>query len=136
MEQFYRYWGKAEKEGIHYHLLAYHSLDVAAVGRILLLHDEALRKKFASIMGMEQHISNCWMELFLALHDIGKFSITFQNLRADLLEKLQTVDSSQPYTVRHDSLGNLFLKILWRQSNLPFQVGKISPVQIGMMFSW
>lgn len=32
---YYRYWGKAsrDKEEMKYHLLVYHSLDVAAVGR-------------------------------------------------------------------------------------------------------
>ncbi|MBI5641767.1 MAG: hypothetical protein HZA17_15230 [Nitrospirae bacterium] len=29
---YFRYWGKAEKEGPMYHLLPYHCLDVAAVG--------------------------------------------------------------------------------------------------------
>ena len=39
---YYQYWGKTKKsdegdEGkVHYHLLCYHSLDVAAVGRLLL----------------------------------------------------------------------------------------------------
>jgi len=120
MEHFYNYWGKAEKEGGSYHLLAYHSLDVAAVGRLFLLHDETLRNKLSAIMGMEQHISNCWMELFLALHDIGKFSITFQNLRPDLSERLQNAVSCKPYTVRHDSLGNLFFKNIMETERLCF----------------
>lgn len=29
---YFRYWGKAEKDGDRYHLLPYHCLDVAAVG--------------------------------------------------------------------------------------------------------
>jgi CRISPR-associated endonuclease/helicase Cas3 len=37
MKNYFKYWGKAakDKEGgeMQYHLLAYHSLDVAAVGR-------------------------------------------------------------------------------------------------------
>jgi CRISPR-associated endonuclease/helicase Cas3 len=28
---YYKYWGKAEKDGSRYHLLPYHCLDVAAV---------------------------------------------------------------------------------------------------------
>lgn len=31
LKSYYRYWGKAEKEGIRYHLLPYHCLDVAVV---------------------------------------------------------------------------------------------------------
>ncbi len=29
---YFKYWGKAEKDGAGYHLLPYHCLDVAAVG--------------------------------------------------------------------------------------------------------
>lgn len=28
---YFRYWGKAEKDGARYHLLPYHCLDLAAV---------------------------------------------------------------------------------------------------------
>lgn len=28
---YYRYWGKADRDGVGYHLLPYHCLDVAAV---------------------------------------------------------------------------------------------------------
>lgn len=31
----YRYWGKAEKDGEGYHLLAYHCLDVAAANQLI-----------------------------------------------------------------------------------------------------
>jgi len=31
-ESYFRYWGKAEKDGTGYHLLPYHCLDVAVVG--------------------------------------------------------------------------------------------------------
>jgi CRISPR-associated endonuclease/helicase Cas3 len=30
LKSYYRYWGKAEKDGLGYHLLLYHCLDVAA----------------------------------------------------------------------------------------------------------
>jgi len=29
-KSYFRYWGKAEKDGVGYHLLPYHCLDVAA----------------------------------------------------------------------------------------------------------
>lgn len=32
LPSYFRYWGKAEKDGTAYHLLPYHCLDVAAVG--------------------------------------------------------------------------------------------------------
>lgn len=111
---YFKYWGKAEKpeEGkpIRYHLLPYHCLDVAAVGHMILSKDDMLLHKFATVTGLGERACYNWLVLFLALHDIGKFSITFQSLRPDLLKKLQSCDSTNSYTVRHDSLGNLFLR--------------------------
>lgn len=118
---YYRYWGKAEKGGDKYHLLPYHCLDVAAVGHSLLLNNPALRHKFAAITDLEEQICLRCLVVFLALHDIGKFSETFQNLRTDILEKLQGVTSNKEYTVRHDSLGNLFLKSYFEKGNVIFR---------------
>jgi CRISPR-associated endonuclease/helicase Cas3 len=114
---YYRYWGKAEKDGDKYHLLVYHCLDVVAVGHALLLSNPALLNKFATITGLEGIICLRWLLKCLALHDIGKFSETFQNLRPDLLRKLQGITSKKEYTTRHDSLGNLFLKSYLENGN-------------------
>ncbi len=112
---YFRYWGKAEKDGAGYHLLPYHCLDVAAVGHVLLSQRNDLRQRFAAISGLDETICCQWIALFLGLHDIGKFSESFQNLRPDLLEKLQGKKSGKTYPVRHDSLGNLlWIESLWR----------------------
>lgn len=112
---YFRYWGKAEKDGAGYHLLPYHCLDVAAVGHVLLSQRNDLRQRFAAISGLDETICCQWITLFLGLHDIGKFSESFQNLRPDLLEKLQGKKSGKTYPVRHDSLGNLlWIESLWR----------------------
>lgn len=111
IKTYYKYWGKAELEGSNHHLLPYHCLDVAAVGNILLNQNEWIRKQLASAMGLDEQLCVRWLTLFLALHDIGKFSESFQNLRPDLLEALQGRTSSKVYSVRHDSLGYL----LWRE---------------------
>ena len=107
---YWRYWGKAERDGDGYHLLPYHCLDVAAVGSTLLSSDAALRRKFTDIAGLDESVICQWLVLLLALHDIGKFSENFQNLRPDLLKQLQGITSKKTYSVRHDRLGNLFLK--------------------------
>ena len=110
MSEYFRYWGKAEKGGDCYHLLPYHCLDVAAVGSVLLSANAALQKKFTAITGLDESTCCRWLVLLLALHDIGKFSECFQNLRPDLLEQLQGISSRKQYSVRHDRLGYLFLK--------------------------
>jgi CRISPR-associated endonuclease/helicase Cas3 len=124
MAGYFRYWGKAERDGDRYHLLPYHCLDVAAVGHVLLSSDEALCHKFAAITGLEEDICKRWLVLFLAFHDIGKFSETFQNLRPDLLKKLQAVTSTKRYSTRHDSLGNLFLKASFENESLTFPLNE------------
>lgn len=120
---YFRYWGKAEKDGSRYHLLPYHCLDVAAVGHVLLTGDADLRQKFAAITGLEEAVFGGWLVSLLALHDIGKFSESFQNLRPDILEQLQSISSIKQYIVRHDSLGNAYLNLALQSEELSFPPG-------------
>ena len=109
-----RYWGKAVKteEGITAcHLLPYHSLDVAAVGKALLSQNPALRHQLANLVGLDNVSFSRWVVLFLALHDLGKFADSFQNLCPDLLGQLQHRTSKRAYAERHDTLGY----VLWDQ---------------------
>lgn len=111
ISNYFHYWGKAEKEGDGYHLLVYHCLDVAAVGHLLLRKNNLLLRRLVGVTGLDEAAFCRWQEIFLALHDIGKFSESFQNLRPDFLKKLQQKESALSYSVRHDSLGFL----LWEQ---------------------
>ena len=116
-KSYYRYWGKtstSEDGNVSYHLLPYHCLDVAAVGRELLRNDKRLHCMLTDMTGVEESVIENWLMLFLALHDVGKFSEGFQNLRSDLLLRLQGRKSDKTYSVRHDSLGYLiWKKRLW-----------------------
>ena len=98
---YYRYWGKtstSEDGNVSYHLLPYHCLDVAAVGRELLRNDERLRRMLTDMTGVEEGVIENWLMLFLALRDVGKFSEGFQNLRSDLFLKLQGRSSEKSYS--------------------------------------
>ena len=115
----YRYWGKAEKasdkELPDHHLLVYHCLDVAAVGKILLEKNPFLLKQLSGLSGIEETTLKTILLYFLALHDLGKFSESFQYVRPDLLKKLQDKVKSlkQPYSRKnfgHDSIGFLLWK--------------------------
>jgi len=115
---YYRYWGKAKAdEGaeVDYHLLPYHCLDVAAVGYLLLSPDKPLCQKLAA----QLQVTPEWLrDLFifcLALHDLGKFSRSFQGLRQDLSSDLVKANPRMPYSERHDSLGFC----LWRETLQP-----------------
>ncbi len=110
---YFAYWGKARpQEGAaDLHLLVYHALDVAAVGRVYLQRAPALTAwlrdqfKVPSDAALED-----WVTFWLALHDLGKFSVGFQGQRVDLVERLQGQPCMHraPASVRHDSLGMHF----------------------------
>lgn len=107
----YGYWGKARPTGdgeARFHLLPFHSLDVAATGRTLLQHQPVLLDWIAARLQVDSAATLDWLSFWLALHDLGKFATSFQNQRPDLLQELQQRSSLKAYTgVRHDSLGEL-----------------------------
>ncbi len=115
---YFRYWGKAVKpgqvvSGAQYHLLPYHSLDVAAVGQVLLQQHPFLRKRLATLMGVTEEDATQWCIFLLGIHDLGKFAESFQQLRGDLRQTLwpDQVIKKKNYSLRHDSLG----EILWQR---------------------
>ncbi len=117
-ELYFQYWGKSERgeEEPHcYHLLAFHSLDVAAVGGVLLDKFPKLHRQLAQLSGMPEEQFRRWMLFLLSLHDLGKFTDSFQNLRPDILQKIQSRKSTASYAIRHDTLGFHF----WNQHIRP-----------------
>lgn len=124
MTSYFKYWGKARKEheeGVPYHLLPYHCLDVAAVGYVLLHEHAGLRTPLQKLSGLDGDDFVRWAVFFLALHDLGKFSESFQNLRPDLLADLQGVKSRKEYAMRHDSLGYMLWRSVVKEWLLPGQ---------------
>lgn len=69
------YWGKTRPG---YHLLPYHCLDVAAVGQAYLKEHQRLRRFLAKSLDLDEQTLLAWLTFFLALHDMGKFAVTFQ----------------------------------------------------------
>jgi len=61
---YFRYWGKAEKDGTGYHLLPYHCLDVAAVAAAWWEEDKVLRDLFVRACQIEEQILKAYL-LFL-----------------------------------------------------------------------
>lgn len=122
------YWGKTSPsvgQGDHkliYHPLPYHCLDVAAVGKVILEKNSLLRERFGVIGKIHDLVP--LICFFLALHDLGKFSVRFQNLAPELLQLLQGRKSSLPYSrnLHHTRLGFL----LWDETLAPaFHDGRI-----------
>lgn len=117
MQNLYNYWGKArnpeDTDGEPYHLLVYHSLDVAAVGQVLLEQHSFLLDRLAYSMGLSKEQTIRWFVFLLGFHDLGKFAENFQQLREDLRQHFWPGEKirKKGYSVRHDSLGML----LWQR---------------------
>jgi len=110
---YFSYWGKARPSEAEadMHLLAYHALDVAAVGDVYLQRSPAFLSWLAEQLGQtDLDATRAWVVFWLSLHDLGKFSISFQGQRADLVERLQggVPASLGAAGMRHDSLGMAF----------------------------
>ena len=77
-----RFWGKAQPDnpdrGPRWHPLAYHSLDVAAVGGVLLATERGFGECFSRLLGLPREKSDALVRYLIALHDIGKFARKFQ----------------------------------------------------------
>lgn len=105
----FNYWGKADPAYLHeqkWHPLAYHSLDVAAVGVVYLKQSTLLDVCCAYLNCSRQDFLSC-SAFLMALHDLGKFSEAFQSQRPDLILALQQREPNPTkiYSERHDSLG-------------------------------
>lgn len=113
---YYRYWGKAQAKGqaVECHLLPYHSLDVAAVGWLLLSPDRPLTRRLAAQLSLKPEVLRQLLVFWLGLHDIGKFSRAFQGLfTASANQDLVPPIAQCAYTQRHDRLGAVIWKTKW-----------------------
>jgi len=120
---FYNYWGKAQ-EGCH--LLPYHSLDVAATAIELLKARRLWSIRLQTVLEYDEEKLFSWMGYFAALHDLGKFSDSFQSKVPNVRSSLGNTDPlNADSSVRHDSLGwSLYQSKLFRESNHP-EVAKV-----------
>lgn len=113
-ENYYRYWGKARKDnasqGDPFHLLPYHSLDVAVCGWRLLSDQYSYGCAIARKLQISQSQLQRVFAFLLSIHDLGKFSRSFQNLVPNQSAALVEYIEDYRYTERHDSLGFWLVK--------------------------
>ena len=74
------FWGKAQPmgDGPGYHPLPLHSLDVAAVGSVLLTSERGPARTLPHLLGISPGETVRVVSCLLALHDVGKFAKRFQ----------------------------------------------------------
>jgi CRISPR-associated endonuclease/helicase Cas3 len=120
---FYKYWGKLSAQpdpaGTEnpYHLLVFHSLDVAAVCYELLSDHFSLVHDLADLLEVSPKEFRQLFAFIIVLHDLGKFASAFQGLAPSLFPDLKIPTSRKEYDgarFRHDRLGAYFW---WEISN-------------------
>ncbi|MDW2741850.1 CRISPR-associated helicase Cas3' [Atlantibacter subterraneus] len=106
----FKYWGKTrlgdKSEGDDYHLLAWHSLDVAATGYWMLENNIYHTRDYLSQLGFSSNEAMIdFLMWLLCCHDIGKFAHAFQQKYRH--KDLGTADTSwvRYSDVHHTALG-------------------------------
>lgn len=116
---YYRYWGKTDQG--QYHLLVYHSLDVAAAAWCLLEKNRTLLINLSELLQIEpEQLKRCIVFAVL-LHDLGKFTAAFQGLAGFPGSPLGTWSCKRPYdakSLRHDRMGWLLWESLLSDKKL------------------
>ena len=112
---YFRYWGKARKErkesiqtAADFHLLVYHSLDVAAVAEVWLNESRVLLKQIARQVNRSDQDTRAILLFWVLMHDLGKFDARFQNFVEEIRVKLQGDELEvEPEKYNHGSHGYL-----------------------------
>lgn len=105
--EYLRAWGKActGHGRLRFHRLAYHALDAAAVALELLTRDQHLAQQLASVARLEPGVLARFVTYLVALHDLGKLSPEFQDLRRELVEQEGIDRPPVAHREHHDALG-------------------------------
>ncbi len=103
-----KFWGKYHNNQVH--PLAFHLLEVAAVGREILLREPGLQQWFARRFGCSRQAVIPLITFLLALHDLGKFSTCFQTREPEACEILgRPLDASMISAEEHHTYLGLRL---------------------------
>ena len=108
-----KFWGKAQPQdpesGPEWHPLAYHCLDVAAVGDALMSAELGHGSHIARLLEISRPETQALVRYLLALHDIGKFAKKFQAKVPHLYPSFLSDDPSRVPTHYDHGAGGLQL---------------------------
>lgn len=128
MKKYYNYWGKLDGSTGRWHPLVCHMLDVAAVASEVLNREPASTKElYASDFGLTWNDAEGWILFFIALHDIGKATPSFQKMCEDKIPELRSLlfdqDLRWDENVKYVHHGQLGQSIFDREIKTLFEAG-------------
>lgn len=115
--KYFQYWGKADPNypgELKWHPVVYHCLDVAAVAAAWWDERPVIQRIFLASFDWPEQEANrlqAWVLFFVALHDLGKFDIRFQQKSLEALRlawpelNLGDVDESLARNFDHGLAG-------------------------------
>lgn len=103
------FWGKAQplEFGPPSHPLAWHSLDVAAVGDVLVKARRSPAQGVTRLLGWSRDEANRVLCYLLALHDVGKFAMRFQAKAPECFPRVFNTDPTGVVTGYDHGTGGL-----------------------------
>lgn len=115
MRAQWQYWAKGgsvtDQGSVVCHLLAFHLLDLAAVGRELIFQEHLLRIRPCRLLAVASPALINLVAFFLAPHGIGKFADSLHKGLPDRCPRLPGRSRSKPRPARHGELACL----LWHE---------------------
>lgn len=108
----FHFWGKARSSPVSrhpFHPFVYHSLDVAAVGKVMLKRRPDMVAQFADRFGMTADQTESLLVFLLALHDVGKISSPFQQQVPEYWPAAALGALIPKPRLRHDAIGRFRL---------------------------
>ena len=143
---YFNYWGKTRRKGdvdsSPYHLLPWHSLDVAACGWQMVMNNHFHAADIFAELGFARDDAARWFAWVLGAHDLGKFARGFQQLSSEVHPLLVPAVSGKAYCERHDSLGYWlwkdYLEPRWKEvvcNAIPFSYQRQSGYALHCWFS-
>lgn len=122
IDRLVRCWGKTNRsvsDPQTFHPALYHMLDVGYVAKSLLDTPTGSRWKQAIVraLGCNSKVISDWLPFFIALHDIGKISASFQRVIPQQLLRLTDEGFSfgRPNALMHNQVGENFIWFEWPQ---------------------
>ena len=128
------FWGKAQpshEQSPPTHCLAYHALDVAAVGTVLLSKHPGIEAATARFFPAPVTETRQWIAFLLAIHDLGKFAKKFQAKAPSCFprEIFKSADlASIITTFDHGSAGYDLLVAQWASFDVPGDLNAWMPL--------